>query len=72
LHALANGVSGPNGVFAYGSTSKFPDQGWKESNYWVDVVYSATTAPPATLSTITVTPASPTISTGSTQQFTAT
>jgi hypothetical protein len=39
LHALANGVSGLNGIFAYGSTSSFPNQGWNASNYWVDVVF---------------------------------
>ena len=39
LHALADGVSGFNGVYAYGSTSKFPNQGWNSSNYWVDVVF---------------------------------
>jgi hypothetical protein len=38
LHLLADGESGPSGVYAYGSTSKFPNQGWKSSNYWVDVV----------------------------------
>jgi hypothetical protein len=39
LHALADGVSGYNGAFAYGSTSSFPSQGWNSSNYWVDVVF---------------------------------
>jgi hypothetical protein len=39
LHALANGVSGFNGVFAYGSASSFPSQGWNSSNYWVDVIF---------------------------------
>src|SRR5208337_1905844 len=48
LHALANGVSGVNGVYAYGSTSKFPNLGWNSSNYWVDVVFNPAT--PATLS----------------------
>ena len=70
LHALANGVSGGNGVYRYGSTSGFPTQTWNASNYWVDVVFSSGPAP--TLSSIAVTPATPTISTGSTQQFTAT
>jgi hypothetical protein len=40
LHALANGVSGGNGVFAYGSTSAFPANTWNSSNYWVDVVFT--------------------------------
>ncbi len=39
LHALQNGVSGGNGVYAYGSTSSFPNQTWNTSNYWVDVVF---------------------------------
>ena len=39
LHALADGVSSFNGVFAYGSTSNFPNNGWNSSNYWVDVVF---------------------------------
>ncbi|MBI4492659.1 MAG: DUF4082 domain-containing protein [Chloroflexi bacterium] len=43
LHALANGVDGGNGVFAYGASS-FPTQSFNSANYWVDVVFSATTA----------------------------
>jgi hypothetical protein len=39
LHALANNIS-PNGVFAYGATSIFPNQTWNTSNYWVDVVFN--------------------------------
>ncbi|HME72332.1 MAG TPA: DUF4082 domain-containing protein, partial [Myxococcota bacterium] len=39
LHALADSVSGSDGVFAYGSGSSFPTQGWNSSNYWVDVVF---------------------------------
>ncbi|MGA2242826.1 MAG: DUF4082 domain-containing protein [Verrucomicrobiota bacterium] len=39
LHALTNGVSGGNGVFAYGSSSAFPNQTWNARNYWVDVVW---------------------------------
>ena len=70
LHILAGGESGFNGAFAYGSTSTFPNLGWNSSNYWVDVILSAT--PPATLTSMTVTPSSPTITTGATQQFTAT
>jgi hypothetical protein len=40
LHALQDGVSGGNGVYAYGSTSSFPNNTWQSSNYWVDLVYS--------------------------------
>jgi hypothetical protein len=39
LHALANGVSGGNGVYAYGSSSAFPNQTYLTANYWVDVVF---------------------------------
>jgi hypothetical protein len=70
LYAIANGVSGGNGVYAYGSTSLFPTQTWSAANYWVDVKFSPD--PPPTLSSIAVTPATPTISTGTTQSFTAT
>lgn len=41
LHLLADGVSGASGVYAYGTTSSFPNSGWNSSNYWVDVMYSA-------------------------------
>ena len=39
LHALASGVDGPNGVYAYG-TSAFPTSSYQNSNYWVDVVFA--------------------------------
>jgi hypothetical protein len=42
LHALASGVSGFNGVYAYGSSSTFPNQSYNSTNYWVDVVFSQT------------------------------
>jgi hypothetical protein len=70
LHALTNGVSGGNGVYAYGTSSAFPSSAWNAANYWVDVVFQAAAAP--TLVSIGVTPANPTISGGATQQFTAT
>jgi hypothetical protein len=65
LHALANGVS-PDGVYAYGSTSAFPTGSYFSSNYWVDVLFYATS-----VASVAVTPANATISTGSTKQFTA-
>ena len=43
LHALANGADGPNGVYRYGSTSKFPNLSWKTTNYWVDLVFATAT-----------------------------
>ncbi|WP_092607059.1 DUF4082 domain-containing protein, partial [Raineyella antarctica] len=38
LHALRDGLDGADGVYAYSSTSTFPTQTWRSSNYWVDVV----------------------------------
>ncbi len=70
LHALANGVSGGNSVYAYGTSSAFPTQTWNAANYWVDVVFRPGSAP--TLQSIAVTPVNPTIPSGGTQQFTAT
>jgi hypothetical protein len=52
LHALANGVSGVNGVYAYGSGSSYPSLGWNSSNYLVDVVFSATTSSDTTAPTV--------------------
>ena len=44
LHALASGVDGPNGVFAYGPGG-FPSQSYNRSNYWVDVMFVDNGAP---------------------------
>ncbi len=52
LHALADGVSGPNGVFTYGSTSSIPINGTNATNYWVDLVF-APSAPHAVSGMIT-------------------
>ena len=41
LHALANGVWGGNGVYAYGANSVFPHQTWNTANYYVDVMFQA-------------------------------
>ncbi len=47
LHALQDGVAGPNGLYAYSSGAIFPSQGTRSSNYWVDVVFlSSQSAPP--------------------------
>ena len=55
LHADASGVANGNGVFQYGATS-FPNQTFNATNYWVDVVFSATadTTPPV-ISALTAT-----------------
>ena len=70
LHALADGVFGGNGVFAYGASSTFPDQSYNAANYWVDVMFQYGSSP--TLTSIAVTPANSNIVVGATQQFTAT
>ncbi len=63
LHALANGQQGPDGVYAYGSSSHFPINGWQASNYYVDVTFTpqssttgggTTTGPGASAGSITV------------------
>ena len=43
LHALADGTSGPNGVYRYGTGSGFPNTGYLKTNYWVDVVFQPNT-----------------------------
>lgn len=68
LHALQNGVSGANGVYAYGTGGVFPASTFESTNYWVDVAF----VPAAPLSSISVTPSNSTIAPGATQQFTAT
>ncbi len=49
LHALKDGASGGDGVYAYGSSSTFPNNSFGAANYWVDVVFAsgAATAPSA-------------------------
>jgi hypothetical protein len=39
LHALKDGVDGPDGVYIYGPGGVFPNQGFQSTNYWVDVVF---------------------------------
>jgi Domain of unknown function (DUF4082)/Bacterial Ig domain/Abnormal spindle-like microcephaly-assoc'd, ASPM-SPD-2-Hydin len=41
LHALADGVSGPDGVYIYSPTGGFPTSSFNSTNYWVDVLYAA-------------------------------
>jgi Domain of unknown function (DUF4082)/Bacterial Ig domain len=41
LHALASGVDGQNGVYLYGAQSGFPINSFSSSNYWVDVIFTA-------------------------------
>ena len=67
LHALQDALGAPDGAYAYGSTSAFPNSGYQATNYWVDVVVSL----PPTLNSMTVSPSNPTLAVGGTQQFTA-
>ncbi len=41
LTALRNGVDGGNGVYRYGSGGGFPNSTFNSTNYWVDLVFSA-------------------------------
>jgi hypothetical protein len=54
LHALGGGVSGGNGVYVYGTNSAFPSLTYQSSNYWVDVVFSASTSLDKTSPTVTM------------------
>jgi len=42
LQALADGASGVNGLFDYTSVAKVPTSSFHSTNYWVDVIFSAT------------------------------
>jgi WD40 repeat protein len=53
LTVLRNGVSGGNGVYAYSTTSTFPDFSFQASNYWVDVVFTNNSGPDTTPPAVT-------------------
>jgi hypothetical protein len=40
LHALANGIDGPNGVFHPGTNGDFPENTFNSTNYWVDLTFN--------------------------------
>lgn len=55
LHALRSDADGPNGVYRYGPSGSFPDQNYRATNYWVDVVFTMTpsdTTPPIVTSVV--------------------
>ena len=52
LHAPTDGEYGGNGVYAYSSTSTFPNQSWHASNTWVDVVFQESLVPDVTPPTV--------------------
>ena len=43
IHLLQNGVSGGDGVYAYGASSSFPTNTYQSTNYWVGVVFNTST-----------------------------
>jgi len=57
VHLLQDGVSGGNGIYAYSTSSTFPNNSFQSSNYWVDVVFTSTSGP-TPLSVSSTTPAS--------------
>ena len=57
LHAPASGASGGNGVLTLGAGSAFPNTTNLDSNYWVDVVFLASSSPPP-LQSLTLNPTS--------------
>ncbi|MGZ4826046.1 MAG: DUF4082 domain-containing protein [Terriglobales bacterium] len=69
LSAVA-GSSG-NGVYASGPVGTFPTNPFNSRNYWVDLVFTTSTAT-ASLVSISVAPLNPTLSVSGKQQFTAT
>jgi hypothetical protein len=46
LHALRDGVDGPNGVYVYSTAPEFPTQTYRSANYWVDVVFNTSPTSP--------------------------
>jgi len=52
LRGLAKGEDGNNGVYLYTAASAFPTNNYQTSNYWVDVVFSTSTAPDNTAPTV--------------------
>jgi methionine-rich copper-binding protein CopC len=53
LHALASGVDGSDGVYAYGTGGAFPNNSFNDTNYWVDAVFKDSLAPVGTAPTVT-------------------
>ena len=54
LHAPADRAGGSNGVYTYTNTEAFPANTYNASNYWVDAVFSFTSAGGSPLSVSTV------------------
>jgi len=67
LHAAAN----VNGVYAYSASTVFPNNTYRATNYWVDVVFNSSWTPPP-INSLAVNPPSPSVGLGTTLQLTAT
>ena len=48
LTALADGQDGPNGIYKYSPVAIFPDNTYRSTNYFVDVLFGANTGPDVT------------------------
>jgi hypothetical protein len=48
LHALRDGVDGPNGVYIYSAASTFPTETYQSEAYFVDVVFNTSIGPDVT------------------------
>ena len=72
LHALGTTATDSNGVYGYGASTVFPSTSAQATNYWVDVLYATNAPPPATLSSISVSPSGQTMLTGTSLQMNAT
>ena len=48
LHALRNGVDGPNGLYRYSSSMVFPTDTYQSEGYFPDVVFNTTIGPDVT------------------------
>ena len=68
---LKDGLDGPNGLYMYTATSVFPTSSFQSSNYWVDVVYSATDGTGGVAPSVSTQPASQTLCAGATAAFTS-
>ena len=57
LHALADGVTGANGLYTYSSVNTFPTGTFSSANYWVDAVYFPTSSMVGAPSSLATSPA---------------
>lgn len=59
--ALSNGpLTATSGVYKYGGAGSFPNQSYQSTNYWVDVVFKATTTSTSTKAVAATTPSAET------------